>query len=402
MWSDVKIVYVLLKSLELVIFIYYGFILSKTKRQEEYWKKALVPILAFTIVEGLRFGRLIDYNVYYFRYESIGENFNSENYELLFKLIIYAFYNSGFSYPFFIAACSLFLIFSVFVLFQNYRQYLQYVLPLLPFCVVQSENYIRWYLAFSFVLLALYCLIQDQKRKAYLAFACAVFTHVGSALLLPILIFGNRLDKLQINPSVASVLCVITTLAMSVSDMNILVGISNFLLSIGIGNIDSRIASYLSQTELLINGEFGRSGYYAARTLSNNIRILLAFIPLIIYGKRIMRCERYGLLIYNLFVIGAILYPILSTVEIFDRYASALTFFSCIVCGVTFCVVMKNKYVYGKLVTIILGLCFFANLWPSISVIPSRENDNEMLFIWDANGRNFLPYWQWLDEKIVR
>ena len=63
---------------------------------------------------------------------------------------------------------------------------------------------------------------------------------------------------------------------------------------------------------------------------------------------------------------------------------------------------MKNKYVYGKLVTIILGLCFFANLWPSISVIPSRENDNEMLFIWDANGRNFLPYWQWLDEKIVR
>lgn len=402
MWSDVKIIFVLLKSIELIIFILYGSILSRTKSIKEYWNKAWIPILTFTLIEGLRFGRRIDYNVYFFRYENIGTNFNSEDYEFLFKSIVYAFYNCGIPYWLFITANSLIVIYSIFLLLQHFRKYLKFTLPVLLFCTVQSENYIRWYLAFAFILIALHYLIKENKKKAYIFFfVCAVFIHVGTLFLFPIFFFTNQICKLQINPYIAAILCIIATLGMSIADMGGLVAASNFLLSIGIGNINDKIAFYLLQTETLINGEFGRSGYYAARSLSNNIRILLAYVPLIIFAKQYLKGDKYKMLIYNLFVIGAIVFPIFSTVEILDRFASALTFFSSIICGITFYNGFNDNKNSHKWISILLLLCLFANFWPNISDIISRTTDNDMLFIWDANGRNFLPYWQWLDNKIL-
>lgn len=401
MWSDIKIIFVILKSIELITFILYGFILSRTKSVKEYWHKAWMPILIFTLVEGLRFGRRIDYNVYFFRYENIGNNFNSEDYEFLFKTIVYIFYNCDIPYCFFIATNSLFIIFSIFLLLQHFRKYLKFVLPILLFCTIQSENYIRWYLAFAFVLIALHYLIQEKKKYSYIFFICAIFVHVGTLFLFPIFFFTTLICKLRINPYVASILCIIMTLGMSIADMGGIVATSNFLLSIGIGNIDDRIASYLLQTENLINGEFGRAGYYATRSVSNNVRFLLANIPLIVFAKQYMRKEKYGMLIYNLFIIGVIVFPVFSTVEILDRFASALTFFSCVVCGVTLYNGFKDSGNSNKWVRILLFLCLFANFWPNVSNIIFRTTDNDMLFIWDANGRDFLPYWQWLDQKIL-
>ena len=85
--SEINLIYTSLKLLEFAIFLLFGYIISKSPKH--YWKYAIFPIAVFAIVEGLRFGREIDYNEYYFRYINIGQNFNSEDYEFIFKLICY-------------------------------------------------------------------------------------------------------------------------------------------------------------------------------------------------------------------------------------------------------------------------------------------------------------------------
>ena len=81
--SDIKLIYILLKILLFIVFCFSGSWLSKAKTNKSYWMIAIVPMLAFAIIEGLRFGRLIDYNVYYFRYIDLGEGIE-QFYELLF------------------------------------------------------------------------------------------------------------------------------------------------------------------------------------------------------------------------------------------------------------------------------------------------------------------------------
>lgn len=98
--SEINLIYTSLKLLEFAIFLLFGYIISKSPKH--YWKYAIFPIAVFAIVEGLRFGREIDYNEYYFRYINIGQNFNSEDYEFIFKLICYTCYNIGIPYYLFI------------------------------------------------------------------------------------------------------------------------------------------------------------------------------------------------------------------------------------------------------------------------------------------------------------
>ena len=86
MYDHVKSIFWIFSIVLLWSFAYSGKKLSQTQHDKSYWKYAALPILVFTSFYGLRFGRLIDYNLYEVRYQALGNHLDDE-YELLFQYL---------------------------------------------------------------------------------------------------------------------------------------------------------------------------------------------------------------------------------------------------------------------------------------------------------------------------
>lgn len=390
--SDIKLTYIFFKSFEFIIFCIYGYILSKTKSNKEYWIKALVPIITYAIIEGLRFGRLIDWNIYYFRYNNLGQNMGLEDYEPLFELLCHTLYNLGVSYPSFIFISSLSLIISIFVLFKNYKNCLAYMLPITLFAISSAENFIRWYWGLVFLFLSLNSMINKRTYSTYLFFMLSVLFHMGIAVFLPIFIFAKYIDRINFNRTLCLGLFFATSFVLSLDAFSFLINIARFFLDLGLGSISPKIYNYLNYVEALIMGEFGRTGIME-RSLMNNIRMFISYAPLIWFAQDAVKGHKYGNYFYNLFVIGAIVSPLFLLIEIFNRYASFMTFFHLIVGGVLFFFVFKNFFSIKRTVRYICLASFLVTIQPNVTSIFARDNDDEMLFVWNSSNRDFIPYW---------
>lgn len=390
--SDIKLTYVLLKLFLFAVFIIYGRILSKTKTNKEFWLHAIVPIIIYAIIEGLRFGRLVDYNVYYFRYINIGKNPSFEDYEPVFTYICYFMYNLGLPYYMFIFLQSLLLITVVFLLVKEYRKALLFILPLILYEIMKSENYVRWYWGFIFMILSFYSLYKGRYKAMLFCFICTCLIHIGFVMFTPVILFYKILKEKTIPPKVATFLFLGTTFLISISSLTFLISITKFLLSMGLGEMGSKVDFYLTSLDLLLKGDLGQLGIKEL-SFSNSLRLALAYGPTIWFAKDYVKKYRYGVFFYNLFVIGAIISPLFILVEILDRFATTLTFFSCIASGILFTEVIKNRSKYSTYIYLICILSFFAAVWPNISSSYGLDKDIEMLFIWDADGRNYIPYW---------
>ena len=386
--SEINLIYTSLKLLEFAIFLLFGYIISKSPKH--YWKYAIFPIAVFAIVEGLRFGREIDYNEYYFRYINIGQNFNSEDYEFIFKLICYTCYNIGIPYYLFIFFQSAFLIFCTFLFIKRYKQAIQYVLPLVLFELYGNNMFIRWYLAFSFFLLFLHYYLERKTYKSLFFIVITCLTHIGFTTLLPFIALHKLLSKKGISPKISVPLFLVTLFVSNLSYLNFIVTFSNILLKLGLGSIDPRLNLYLNSTEDIISGNFGNIGVINL-TISNSIRLAIAYIPAMLWGLKCMKKYHEGIFIYNLFVIGAIVSPLFLKVEILNRLSGVLVFFYSICGGILFFHAFKNIQRLRTPIKAIMLISYLCALWPNVSIaIRDNLRDNQMLFIWDAHGRNYL------------
>lgn len=386
--SDIQLNFIILKSIEAIVFLLYGKILSHTKTSRDYWKKAFVPILTYSLIEGLRFGRYIDWNLYYFRYQSLGENINSEDYEIIFRLICHLSYQIGIPYFLFITFQCTFLITSVFLLLKNFQNKIYFIVPIIITGLMPNEMFIRWYLAFSFMLISIHYIINNNKIKSYIFIVCASLTHIGFLMFIPFLFFYKVLNKYTIPPKISSIVFIISSLILTISSLSSLTYISDFLLTIGIGNINDKMSTYLEDTEDLISGNWGKVGIME-QSIATRIRDVIALLPAIYFGKKTMTKYKYGFFIYNMFVLGAIINPLFQLVEILNRIASSLRSFSIICCGIVYYEYIIVSKKYKIFICSICILSFLCAVWPHVSDIFKRTEKYTM-FIWDANGKNYL------------
>lgn len=387
--SDIITTYILINGFCFFVFLFYGKILAKKGTFKEYYLASIFPILTYALTYGLRFGRDIDWNLYYFRYKALGESLHNEDYEFLFSMLCHLFYNIGIPYYMFIFLQCAFLMFTILVFLRNFRQYLPFILPLLLPLISTNDCYIRWWFAFSFFILSLNSYLHKNNAWALLWFLCAFFIHFGIIVLAPIIVFAPFINRRTIPPIIAIVLMFATSFILSLSSFTFLTYLSSQFLGLGLVGSGEKADIYLNSTQDLINGDLGRLGLYE-RSIMNKIRPLIAFIPTVYFMRNYIDKIKYGIFFYNLFVIGAILRPI-CLVEILDRYASSFAFFSCVVCGVYFYQAYKNRNTQSLLYFIIAMLGLFVSVWPTLSLLWKTENVFDMMFIWDAGGRNYLP-----------
>lgn len=383
----IKLVYFSLKIVELIIFVIYGRKISKVQSKSKYWKLSIIPILTFAIVEGLRFGRMVDWNLYYFRYQQLGVNMSYCDYEPLFEFICNFLYQIGVPYYGFIFLQCLFLAVSIFVLLENFKSSCVWCVPLILVCTTPNEMFIRWYLAFGFILLSIHTFLnKNMYIHSFIWLACSFLCHSGIVVIALMVFILGCLKKYSLPPWISVVLLFLTTFILSLSDVMFIANITSYL-SPFMG--DWTLGSYIDNASSILDGTWGQVGVME-RSLIKNIGAFIAYAPVIFYGKEIMSKYQYGLVFYNLFVIGAIGSP-LFTVEIFNRVFSVCLFFFCIVGGIYYSQILKFGKSYSRFVVIISLASLFFALIPHVWDAVNRPVDMS-LFIWDANGRNYLPF----------
>ena len=156
----IHIIYITLLSLMLIVLFRSGVALRRDCKVMS--AAGFSTIIAYTLNEGLRFGRGIDYNLYWKAYEQfeVGTISDKEySFYYLQKLLI----SAHMPFQVLVLFMSFMFILGVLMLLRNYSQSLPLALPLfLLFSLNDVENLVRWYFACSFFFIGLSYLLKEN------------------------------------------------------------------------------------------------------------------------------------------------------------------------------------------------------------------------------------------------
>lgn len=386
--SSVRLIYIALQLLCMLIMFLSAFPISRTKTDRDYWKWSLCPIITFSFVHGLRFAREQDYVGYFFHFTLMKNGNNPEEYEYIFYKICHIFGLLGLPFWILVLCTAILFISSVMFVLKDFKKALPFVFLFLFWEIRYFDYWMRFFIAFPFLLYSFGFLFRRKYLYALLFSIIAINVHIGMVLLLPFVVFYKFIEKVNFSPKIVSFLFIIVLLLGSTAWLTELTGYLSFLNLLGIDRVDY----YTSSADDLLEGTF-RSGFFNSRTLINNIRLIMAYLPGLLIGKEILLeyyRDKLGNYVYNLFAIGAICYGIFTTVEILDRFESVLMFFSAIVNGFMVRYILLHREYINPIVKYCCFIAIFAAVWPNISGLNNRPKDDYMLFIWDANGRDYI------------
>ncbi|MBQ8593371.1 MAG: EpsG family protein [Bacteroidaceae bacterium] len=382
----IAIIYTLL--LALTIWILYISGRSMQNPNNSYWKSAIPAISAFTLNEGLRFGRGLDYNYYYHTFQEIAKG-NQGDLEPVFYWLGRTVALLEGEWQAYVMLMSFILIISVIYFLENYRENIKYILPLFPLFSLAAENLMRWFLGFSFILIALrnlYDYSQKGKKKInlilFILFSFIGFqTHYG-LLVVPvsyyfILKFKKPFFSPWVSISIYILLCLIFDTNVMLSLIPYTEFITNFEVFSGYSNnIDYWVTSG--------HGGGSASGVYYI----NMFVISLVYLGYLIY-KRTPNDNAY-IFAYNLFLFGCISLPITRPIELLYRYNNLFLIFQFIIMGY----ILRYYYIKHLFkVNAFLKIFFlvsFLNYGRVILFTPFMTNEKQYLYVWDKDGAEYL------------
>lgn len=341
-------------------------------------------IVAYTLFAGLRWGRGVDYNIYYYVYQEIGKGYN-EGWEPIFYAIVKGFSFIGFPWQIMVLFMSFLLILSFSLYLKQFNKQLYVILPLLVLNLIDAENLQRWYLAFSFFLICAYSWqnkFHNHKVIALLFLIASILTHYG--FVMPIMIFiGLWVVCKKYNLSPHIICCVYLACVFSFkTDMMLY-----FEQYINMFNIGGRFSMYQANTSGWLTGEVD------ALDTSSNIASLSKIVPniLLIYlGAYWMKTEN-GLkykYIYVIAVFSIVFSPIASQIELLYRVNSVLTIFKIIMIAILYDSYRKRK-LKKSIISALVLVVFVLKLYTMVSY-PLTCNKIDTYFIWDSQGKPTL------------
>lgn len=385
MYDHVKSIFWIFSIVLLWSFAYSGKKLSQTQHDKSYWKYAALPILVFTSFYGLRFGRLIDYNLYEVRYQALGNHLDDE-YELLFQYLCHWGASFGIHYQYLIILISFLVILSAFCLFKDtlYRKAMLYILGVFLFVVVPIEQLVRWYLAAAFYVFAIYFFLKSNYIKSSIFAACSCLIHIG---FIPLVAFFIIIYSIHVQLIPEKICMLLLLFSIFFGNTQMLEGLSPYL---SILSMDDKSSKYVDNFSTLVT-EGSRFIGIREFGFTTQIRMFLAYSFPLLFSKSLKNIGVKTWVI-NTYCIAIIANPIFSKIEILDRYCAILLLISVpITTGMTFYMFIKNYSQYKMQIRWWGILSIIANIYPTFSYLFGRKEWWYMLFIWDANGRETLP-----------
>ncbi len=310
-------VFILLRILLCVSLFFAGRKISFAQSKDSiiFKEESMICILLYALIEGLRYGRGIDFDHYRKLYENafkLRNYWDEETIEPFFQIVNKTINYLGFPYYLMFSIYSSFLIISCFSFIRNHKKVAVYILPFFFFSTIgQSENLIRQFFAFSIILYSFNYLFNDDWIKFSLLMTLAFFTHNSSLVVLPFVIIfkfiKNPFGNLYV---ILSLYCISWLINSNFWSSNY--EYFNLLEKIGY------YERYATNSEVWFSGEQQHS------LNSSNwfyIRIFLFNVGIISVGYLIKeRFSNYNFsFFYGLFVIGAIFQMPTANIELLNR-----------------------------------------------------------------------------------
>ena len=376
--------YFFLQFLLLLVSIYCGVKINKNNMKNVY---VLIFILTFTLIEGLRFGRGIDYNVYYYSFQTKDVFDVCKSNTILFDLLCFLLIKLGLPYQALIICSSSILAIAGTKLLIQYPKVLLLSLPWFYFQTFSAENLFRWYTAFSFLLLGIPYLLKD---KTYIYLGCCIIGvqfHIMMAIPAILFYIISKAKSSLLSPWVSILIYLFLSLVWSSSFMKNFISPINYLLSFWEHYSDvygGNLSSWLD----------GSQHGLAEFSIIRQVLDLCKNIFLIFLGYKLIQKTKYKELVfyYNSMLLGIISYPAFAPIELFDRFNQLFLFFQCLIGSYGVIYSVRNfsyrKYVLLSLLTIItLRQGFYKRLTPS--------NKYYTYYIFNAPVDGCLPV-EWL------
>lgn len=347
-----------------------------------------IGILAFTLNEGLRFGRWIDYNNYYMFYEEALLP-NQERFDEPLFVFLCRFVDAiGGQFQWLIMFMSFMLIFAGSIFIRQYKEVSKYAFPFFAvFSYFGAENLVRWYLAFSFFLIALSYLLNSKRSKKvvflfFLYSFVSVNFHFGMVMIIPLFV-GIYLIKWIVHPILSISIYISLLLLFKVKIMSQLVTLINVFSVMG-----GRMESYADNAEYWLTssalGLEGGSSFLGIATTA------LYFLCIIVGWNLVPLFDKKYQYAYNLFTLGFLMNPISSKIEILDRIDQLFLLFIFIVLAYVVRYTIEKNVFPGYKFLPFVGLMIILNFGRVELSKPFKRKTTQLLYIWDKNGREYL------------
>lgn len=395
----VQIVYTLLLLLMLFALYRCGKALKTDMRLLS--SSGLIAILVYTLNEGLRFGRGIDYNLYGMAYEKL-ESADDATWDFGFQSVARIMLALDIPWQGFVIIMSMIFIIATIFFLREYKDVLPYALPLFVFFSLDgTENLVRWYLGFSFVLIGLFYLLKDDCKQnikfwAFSVLACTF--HLG-LLPLPLIFYLLYLLRRPILSPIWILLLYFSIAFLFRTDFMLqFVGVVNVLSEVG-GGASERMAGYSDRAEYWLTGGFaGTEGHSPFPGIQEMI-----FLCLLVWVgyKVVANIGKKGIFAYNMFVIGLLINPLARQIELVLRYDQTFMIFRAIVLAyIIEYVVVKNTIKLAHMTWLFL-VAIILNIGRVMLFVPFYTNPEHYLYIWDSNGRTYESmYDMWIEDMF--
>lgn len=382
--NELTLIYFLFKIILFSISYFNGKIVSTYKPEKVRISHFLPSIVAYTLFAGLRWGRDIDYNLYYFLFNEIVDGtVGLGEYEPIFYFLVKIIGGElGLPWQAFVILMSFTLAFAGCFFLKNFPKYLGLTIPVFFLGVSFAENLARWCFAFSFVLIGLAFLSKNKTKKAVFYITIGFFTHYGFILdIFVFLVLFFYKDRFK--PNTVIVLYIFFTFIFNVSVFKYL---TDFVAHVNIG---SRFLEYQSNASMWLDA--------SKQSVSGSVGALniITTILIVYTGFKVVSKNKCLTFIYNLACVGSITYPFCQKLELLMRINIVIFLFRNILLAIVVVEIWKNKKYLSNMLRF-LTLSYFCYFLFSLTFVDSFIRDEKRIppyYIWDADGREYLPWY---------
>lgn len=370
----IHITYVFLLLLMLYILYQSG------RRLQKHYKimsgAGIAAILAYTLNEGLRFGRGVDYNLYWKKFEDIAAGGDSKE-NIGFLLWEKFFATLDLPWQTCIIAMSMVYIISLLFFLRCYKDVAVWALPLFVLLSKDTvDNMVRWYLAFSFVLIGLTYMLQGEKLRKFILYSLLGCTIHYAMLPIPILFFFMwKLKKPLLSPILSIPIFFAVALFFKTEFMLHFVDLVNALTM-----VSEKFEHYGN------NAEYWLTSGYSGRTRSSmpGMSEILFLCVIVYYGYKLVKTkgDKY-VFAYNLFLIGLITKPIAMQIELVARFNAILYFFRAIVLSYILSDLFVKKTMKVVPVLQLFVVLILLNYGRTFLTKPFGNHPKRYLYVWN-------------------
>ncbi len=360
------------------------------KKKWGFWKSSLLPIILFALEEGLRYGREIDWCIYYSVYENIKNGYNL-GHEPIFQLIWKTFALVSTPYPVLITMCSFLLIFSMFFLFKPYQRSLYLIIPIvILYCAYSATNLIRFSMGLSFLFISIRMYLDGKKKLSIIFMLCSVMTHVGLSLLVPLLYGLIHIKRPLMQPKWSIALCIFL---MFFFDKSILANLS-FVFNLFRGVDRFSLYAMDATSWLTSNGDHDFNDKSVGLKFVTSIPLFF----MIRYSYKLCNRNKEMIVLYNFMLAAMFLKYIASGLELMGRFSLALIPFVAFFLAIS----LDDIVHYGKKNTIaiitFLAIVVLIGMKMYNFCTPPYENPQFLEYVWDEQKHPSKYYYLYMQR----